>query len=344
MKSTKIDNFSILLNDVPIPRCEEGDVILELGACGICGSDIANIFGDSCKPSAKIGHEISGTVIKTGFGVNDFHAGDRVFVHHHSSCNECDLCKKGNETMCEKFTDSLQPNGLSEMFLLPRWNVERGCLFRIPDSMSFEEASLIEPLACCVRAWKKTPKKITSVVIFGLGTIGIFHALLAKIQNIEKIFGIDMNEFRLDFCKAKEIGQTLSINDNYVENIISGTNGLGADLIIVAAPDMSTVNEAIKVVRKGGSILIMGEPKKSDTIAVDFSIIYTKEISMLTSYAASNNDVHDAFELIRSKSINVTQLITHRFSLDECKKALDIARQRQDSIKVVIVNAKSNGL
>lgn len=338
MKSVQIINSSIFLGDVSIPSCEEGDIILRLGACGICGSDIANIFGNSCKPSTKIGHEISGTIIKIGFGVNGFHIGDRVFVHHHASCNECYLCRKGNETMCEKFTDSLHPNGLSEIFLLPSWNVKKGCLFKIPDLMSFEEASLIEPLSCCVRAWKKIPKNITSIAIFGLGTIGILHALLAKIQNVEKIFGMDMNEFRVDFCRMRGIGKTFRINDNYFKNIISETNGLGIDLIIIAAPDMSTINEAIKIVRKGGSILIMGEPKKLDNINIDFSIIYAKEISIFTSYAASNNDVHDALKLIISKSIYVAQLITHRFSLDECEKAIDIARQKHDSIKIVIVN------
>jgi L-iditol 2-dehydrogenase len=339
MKSAQITGPSIVsLSEVPIPVCGDGDVLIQLGACGICGSDITNIFGSSCKPSIKIGHEISGKIIKIGFGVKDFQVGDRVFVHHHASCNNCYLCKNGNETMCEKFTDSPHPNGLSEMFLLPKWNVEQGCLFKIPDLMSFGEASLIEPLACCVRAWKKAPKNVTSLAIFGLGAIGIFHALLAKIHGAEKIFCIDINEFRLDFCSIREIGFALNAKCDYASDVLSRTGSMGVDLVIIAAPDMSTVKEAIKIVRKGGSILIMGEPKKSDIIDIDLSVVYSKEISIFTSYAASNNDVQNAFDLIKTKTIDAAQIITHRFSLAECEKALEVARQGKDSIKVVIVN------
>ncbi|MBI5146885.1 MAG: alcohol dehydrogenase catalytic domain-containing protein [Thaumarchaeota archaeon] len=340
MKSAQITDPSIVsLSEVPIPVCRDGDVLIQLGACGICGSDITNIFGSSCKPSIKIGHEISGKVVKVGFGVKDFQVGDRVFVHHHTSCNDCYLCKNGNETMCERFTDSLYPNGLSEMFLLPKWNVVQGCLFKIPDSMSFENASLIEPFACCVRAWKKAPKDVTSVAIFGLGTIGIFHAFLGRIFGAEKIFCIDMNEFRLGFCRQRGIGLGFNTSDDYAGSIFSETDGVGVDLAIVAAPDMSAIKDAIRIVRKGGSILIMGEPEKSDVVDIDLSVVYGKEISIFTSYAASNNDVQHAFDLIKSKKIDVSQIITHRFSLDECEKALDVAKQRRDSIKVVIVNA-----
>lgn len=336
MKSLQASSAGLSISDIPVPDCGSGDVLIRLGSCGICGSDIANIFGASCKPSARFGHEVSGRIVNVGDEVRGFSAGDRVFVHHHASCGECRLCRKGNETMCDMFVDSLQPNGLSEMFLLPRWNVERGCLFKIPDSLSFEEASMAEPLACCIRAWKKVPEGVGSVAIIGTGTIGILHALLARKHGADCVFCVDINEHRLKFCKTNEIG--IAVNaDDYV-NVISQFEGGGVDLAIVAAPDMSAITKAMRIVRKGGSILVMGEPEKAETVEVDFERLYSDEISLLTSYAASNGDVKEALEMVCTKSIDVARLVTHRFSLADCKTALDVARQAKDSIKVVIVN------
>ena len=157
MKAVDITkNSSVIVKEINEPEMGSGDVLIKLNGCGICGTDKENLHGDSSKPSTKLGHEICGTVLKKGQKVNtEISEGMKVFVHHHTHCNECHYCRHGNHTMCEKYEDSLEPCGMSEKFVLPEWNVLNGCLIPLSDSISNEEGVLIEPLGCCIRAWRK---------------------------------------------------------------------------------------------------------------------------------------------------------------------------------------------
>jgi len=337
VKSIKIIQNQVSLHEGETPHCKDGDVIIRMGACGICGSDLSNIMGISCKPTTKIGHEVAGTIIKIGQKIKDFKVGDRVFVHHHASCGKCYLCRSNKQTLCEKFVDSLEPCGMAEEFLLPEWNVNQGCLFRIPESLSFEEATLIEPLACCLRAWKKIPHGQKSIAIFGIGPIGMIHALLAKYYGFKTIFCIDINKFRLNI--AQKIGlQSVDFLDFALDEKISrGTNDIGVDIAIIATADMSTINKSLNIVRKGGIILLMGEPSYDSKCKIDISSMYRKEISMITNYASTNENIKEAVELISTNAINVRHLITHRFYFEETISAIDTAISKQDSLKVVIL-------
>lgn len=320
------------------PINEDTSLTVKLEACGICGSDLGNIFGDSTKPTEKIGHEISGTIVSKGQNVNNFEVGDRVFVHHHASCDECYFCKHGNQTMCEKFVDSLEPCGLSEKFLVPTWILKKDAILKIPDSMTFEEAALIEPLACCVRALKKISfSDNDSVLIFGAGSIGAMHGMLAKFFGMKQIYFIDPNETKLDFIEKNNIGIPLRFSGEQTQKLILGqTNNRGVDLAIIATSNMTIIKDATNLVRKGGTILLFGEPNKDAKIDLDFSTVYSKEISIIPTYAASMNDVKQAFDLINKKQINVEQLITHQFPLSELNQALQQAQSGVNSMKVII--------
>ena len=213
MKAVDItENSSIIVKEVNEPSIGSGDVLIKLNGCGICGTDKENLDGDSSKPSTKLGHEICGTVLKKGQNVNaEISEGMRVFVHHHTHCNECHYCLHGNHTMCEKYQDSLDPCGMSEKFVLPEWNVLNGCLIPLSDSISNEEGVLIEPLGCCVRAWSKIKAvKNDSCVIFGMGTIGIMHAMLAKYYKFNQIFCVDVNKEKLEICKKMGLGHGIN--------------------------------------------------------------------------------------------------------------------------------------
>lgn len=339
MKCVKKNQTSgVSLVDIPEPSCGDNDIIIKMKTCGICGSDLGNIFGDSCKPSSKLGHEVTGIIITKGNNVKEVNLNDRVFVHHHSPCNNCHYCKHGNQTMCEKYVECLVPCGMSEKFLVPEWNIKHESLIKIPDSMSFEEASLIEPLACCIRSWKKVSfLKNDSVLVFGIGPIGAMHAMLAKHYGFEKIFCADINEFRLKFCEDANIGIPLKVDGSSInEKISKYTSSL--DLIIIATSQTEIIHTAIDLVRKGGTILLFGEPSKESKIKIDVSKIYSKEISIIPSYAASTNEIRESFEIIKRKSFNIRQLITHKISIQNITKALDYARSGDNVMKVIITN------
>ena len=265
MKSIVLKNPLVAtFKESPQHVCKEGDILFKREACGVCRSDLENISGNSCKPTHRLGHEVSGTIIQLGKNVRGFEIGDRVFIHHHSNCKNCYLCEHGNETMCDKYVDSLLPCGMSEEFLLPEWNVKQGCVFKIPNSMTFEEAALVEPLGCCVRAWNKlNVQKDDTVAIFGVGPIGAMHALVAKTRGIKTTFCLDINDFRLDFCNQAGLGVPLNVKDSKLhEKILEQTENRGVDFVIISTNEMSVLNAAIDLVRKGGTILVFGEPTK----------------------------------------------------------------------------------
>jgi L-iditol 2-dehydrogenase len=204
MKTAVVKESSVIsINETENPVLSSGDILVQMYACGICGSDLEKVFGEYGQPSMKLGHEPAGIIIDVGSSVTSFKKGDRVFTHHHVPCYSCHLCSHGNETMCPKYYETnLSPCGLSEEYVVPQWNVEHGGVLKIPDSMSFEEAAMIEPLACCVRAWTKySYREGDSIAIFGVGPTGMMHVMLAKSKKFSKIFCFDVNEFRLKFAK-----------------------------------------------------------------------------------------------------------------------------------------------
>src|SRR3970282_2833755 len=180
------DSSSVVVEDVEKPILGTGDVLVKMRACGICGSDLEKVFGKYSQPSTRLGHEPSGTIEKIGENVTDFKKGDRVFVHHHVPCYSCHYCMHGNETMCKKYSETnLLPCGLAEEFVGPEWNVSHEGVIKIPDSMTVEEAAMIEPLACCVRSWNKIQvTKGDSVAIFGMGPTGMMHVMLSKVYGL----------------------------------------------------------------------------------------------------------------------------------------------------------------
>ena len=334
------DNSTIKIEDIENPELGSNDILVKMAACGICGSDVEKVFGKYGQPSMKLGHEPAGVILKIGNSVNDFKIGDRVFTHHHVPCysETCHECSHGNETMCPKYYQSnLNPCGLADEYVVPEWNVKHGGVLKIPDSMSFEEAALIEPLACCVRAWTKfTYQKNDTAVILGVGSTGIMHALLAKSAYFSKIFCLDLNNFRLDFAKKLGFETIRSDDTSLSEKIIKSTDTSGVDIVIVATGSLEALRDAIKLVRKGGTIVMFGVPNKGASIDIDMSIVYSKEITITTTYAASDKDTKTALELISSGKIDVKSLITHKYSLEDSQKAFEHSKTGYNAMKIII--------
>ena len=335
-------NSNVEIKNVEKPHVGSGDILVKMRACGICGSDVEKVFGKYGQPSMRLGHEPAGMITQVGSEVSNFSVGDRVFTHHHVACysDDCHECNHGNETMCKKYYESnLEPCGLADEYIVPEWNVKHGGVLKIPDSMSFEDAAMIEPLACCIRAWNKfTHKNNDSIAILGIGPTGIMHALLAKIYGFEKIFCLDFNEFRLDFAKKFEAIAINSGNTNALEQIKSETANQGVDVVIVATSSLNALKDAVNFVRKGGTIVMFGVPSKGAIIDLDMSEIYSKGITIVNSYAASDFDTKEALEKISNKQINVSQLITHKYNLQECQEAFVHAKSGDNAMKIIISN------
>ncbi|MGC1708742.1 MAG: zinc-dependent dehydrogenase [Nitrosotalea sp.] len=334
---------NVEIRNVERPQVGSNDIIVTMRSCGVCGSDLEKIYGQYSQPSMRLGHEPSGIVSEAGSNVKEFKKGDRVFVHHHVPCHSCHFCLHGNETMCQKYSETnLSPCGLAEEFLVPDWNVSHGGVIKLPEHISFDEASMIEPLACCVRAWNKIKfKQGDSVAILGAGPTGMMHVMLSKIFGMKDIFCFDINNFRLGFAKQFGITESiLSTNPNAYQKILDMTQNRGVDVVIVSTGSLNAITQSIEIVRKGGTAVLFGVPPKDAKMSIDVSKIYSKEITITPSYAASETDTNAAFKLIEEEKIEVNRLITHRFDLTESAKALESAHQGNDSMKIILKNSE----
>ena len=333
------ESSKVVVEDVKQPELGSGDILVKMAACGICGSDLEKVYGKYSQPSNRLGHEPSGIISEVGKTVTDFKKGDRVFVHHHVPCYSCHFCLHGNETMCKKYSETnLSPCGLAEEFIVHEWNVNHGGVLKIPDSMSFDEAAMIEPLACCVRAWTKfSYQEGDSVAVFGVGPTGMMHVMIAKAKKFSKIFCFDVNDFRLNFVKKFNISESISsMDESRKQKIFDNTQGRGVDVAIVATSSLKALDDAIEMVRKGGAVMMFGVPSKGAKIDLDMSKIYSKEITLVTSYAASDKDTQEALNLIRSNQIDVKQLVTHTYSIEDSQKAFEHARSGENAMKIII--------
>ncbi len=340
MKSVSVREPSVVsVDDVQGSVPGPGDILVRMHACGICGSDLEKVYGQYGQPSTRLGHEPAGVISQMGSDVKGFEVGDRVFTHHHVPCYDCHLCRHGSETMCPRYYETnLSPCGLSEEYVVPAWNVLHGGVLKLSDSTSFEDAAMIEPLACCIRAWRKCSyQKGDSIAVFGAGPTGMMHLLLARAKEFSRTFCLDVNDFRLDF--AKKFGVTGAINATYKDRqkiIMDGTGGEGVDVAVVATSSLAALEDAICVTRRGGTVMMFGVPSKGATISLDMGRIYSREIALVTSYAASDRDTAEALQMIESSQIDVGGLITHTYGISDSQQAFDHARSGDRAMKIII--------
>ncbi|MDQ3873215.1 MAG: zinc-dependent dehydrogenase [Thermoproteota archaeon] len=341
MKAVFVKEQSMVsVDDVKMPDIvSSGDVLVKMRACGLCGSDLEKIYGEYTMTSGRLGHEPAGQIVAIGKSVKGLALGDRVFVHHHVACYSCHYCLHGDYTACPEYQASnINPCGLAEHFLVPEWNVSRGGLIKLPDNVRFDEASLIEPLACCIKAWKKCNfQKGDHIVVLGAGPAGLMHVLLAMAFGAGKIFVIDINDFRLSFAKKYGVQVFNAIFDKDLANDIKlNTGGIGADICIVATGSTKALIQSFGLTRRGGNIILFGVPPKGSQISYDVSKLYSSEHSLIPSYAASEIETNQALKLIAEKRVDIQSLITHRFHISKAAEAVKCAHEANDAMKVII--------
>lgn len=341
MKAVFVKGHSVVsVDEVKVPELSSAaDVLVKMRACGLCGSDLEKIYGEYGMSSGRLGHEPAGEVIAVGKSVMGFVPGDRVFIHHHVACYSCHYCRHGEHTMCPSYqTSNISPCGLAEQFLVPEWNVSRGGLIKLPENVSYDEASLVEPLACCIRAWSKCNfQQGDDIAVLGAGPAGLMHVLLARACGARKVFVIDVNDFRLGFAAKYGVETFNSFSDQDIAGKIkSGTEGRGVDVCVVATGNMKALLQSFEFTRNGGDIMLFGVPPKGSQMSYDISKMYSSEHSIIPSYAASEIDTNQAVKMIAEKKVDMASLITHRFDIKDAAEAVKCAHEAKDAMKVIV--------
>src|SRR5918993_3338981 len=249
------NNQDVRLQHMRVPQIGAGELLVRIRASGICGSDLMEWYRIKKAPLV-LGHEITGEVVEVGDSVKNFRVGDRVFSSHHVPCGECRYCHSGHQSVCEMLrTTHFDPGGFSEFVRVPKINVDLGTLL-LPDEVSFDEGSFIEPLACVVRAQRFA--RLTAgqtVLVIGSGISGLLHIQLARARGAARIIATDISEFRLD--AATQFGADITINGakDVPAQLREVNGGRLADLVIVCTGAMPAVQQAVKSVDRGGALL-----------------------------------------------------------------------------------------
>ena len=339
MKAVFIKSLGeIEIKDVPTPKINSKEVLVKMIVCGICGTDIEKIKGKSATP-LKLGHEVAGVIVKVGSAVKNFAVGDRVFVHHHVPCYTCYYCRHGDYTLCDEFPKSnLDPCGMAEYFRVPKDNVEKGAILKLPNEVEFDEAALIEPIGCCIRGLNKAKVNAgDDVLIIGAGPIGLIMISLLKLFGAGNIIVSETSSFRLSIAKSFDVNAAVNpINENLKETVYEITDGRGVDLAIVAVGNAKVIPQALDLLRKGGKLLLFGSPSPGDLLIYDANKIFLRELKIIPSYSTTEIETNIALKLLKLKKIDASKLVSHRFKLDEAEKALKLAAESDKALKVLI--------
>ncbi|VVB88816.1 L-threonine 3-dehydrogenase [uncultured archaeon] len=317
------NNNDIRIEERPKPVIKEGEILVRIKATGICGTDLMEWYRIKKAPRV-LGHEMAGDIVESRS--DKFSVGQRVFVSHHVPCNVCKYCLAGNHTACEALhKGNYDPGGFSEFVRVPVANVEKGT-YVLPDDLSYEEGTMIEPLACVIRAQRIIGVGEGQIVlVMGSGISGLLNIKVAKLKNA-KVVATDINEYRLKM--AKECGADEVHHANEELN-------MKADRIIMCTGAMPAFEAAFRYIDRKGIIMLFAIPNKN--IAIPVEDFWRNELGIVSSYGAAPIDLEESLELIKNRKINVRDMITHRLKLEDIQKGFKIAGEAKDSLKVVLI-------
>ena len=339
LKAALIDSQGRLqLADLDTPKIGGREILVKMRACGVCGTDLEKLHGMRVTPPV-LGHEVAGDVEEVGSAVEGYSVGDRVAVHHHVPCRTCFYCTNGDETMCADFPKSnLDPGGFAEYFRVPEVNVARGAVFRLPPSMSYREATFAEPTGCCIRGLNRLGVQPSDdVLVVGAGPVGLTHIRLLRTRGANLIFATDMIDSRLGWAKrfgADEVFK--AARQDSVGSILDATEGRGVDRAIVASGSVKAIRSALRLVRKGGKILLFGIPPQGSLLDCDASDIFIREITLIPSYSTTEYEMKVALDMMANGKIQLSEMITHEFRLADIADAFRTAEDAQSSLKVIV--------
>jgi L-iditol 2-dehydrogenase len=335
----------VVLEQVPVPEIREGEVLIRVAACGICGTDIKKIQHGFVNAPQIFGHEVAGTVVAVGRGVRRWKPGDRVVSFHHVPCGKCFYCDRRLFSQCPAYrqvglTAGFDPNGggFAEYVRAMPWIAERG-MVEIPAGISFEEATFVEPVNTCLKAVEKA--RIVSgeaVLVMGQGPIGLILMMLSRLAGANVLASDPLPERR---AVSERLGATAAFDPNagrLAEEVMARTQGRGADVVLVAVPLPTALSEALALARPGGRVLLFAQNDPHMKIEFPAVAVGVEEKEILGSYSAAWDRQAESARLVFSRELPAAALITHRFPLEEFNLALSLAsRPTRDSLKVLIM-------
>lgn len=346
MKAAVIKNpGNIVVEEYARPVTHEGEVLLKVDACAICGTDQRVLKGEKPVDVPIVGHEISGTVASIGKGVSGIKEGERYAVQTVIGCGECPMCAISRENLCENGFKAIgyQWNGgFAEYMIMPKIGVDQGCLIPVSDKMTDEEATLLEPLSCCINGMRIIPlEEAQSVVVFGGGIIGVLNGLVAKARGAKSVAIMDISQDRLELLKKLDLPFDHFVNSATTspeEWVKENTNERGVDVVVVAASVKSLVKQGMNLLARDGHLSIFaGMPKSDPTDVLDLNLIHYPELHIHGANSSVKRDYIEAEKMISSGLIKASALLTHVFSLDEFNEAVNIqSNPKSGALKVII--------
>ena len=325
------------VEEIDVPSVGPGEALVRMRACGICSGDVMPWYIEKKAPLV-LGHEPAGEVVKVGPGVTGFAPGDRVFVHHHAPCMACELCARGDYVQCPTWRATrIIPGGLAEYVLVPETNLKNDTL-RLPDNIGFEAGTLVEPLACVVNGVRRMGGFLRggSVVVIGLGVMGMLFVVLARHYGAGRIIGLDMNPWRLD--KAMGLGATDVLDARDPESVgkAASMTGGGAGRVVIGPGSIKAMESGIGLAGPGGTVLFFTPTPPGEVVSFDQNLVYFKDLSFVQSYSCGPDDTREALGLIASGVIPVDDIITHRFPLKLAGEAFRMTAAAGESLKCIV--------
>ncbi|MGC9045134.1 MAG: zinc-dependent dehydrogenase [Thermodesulfovibrio sp.] len=342
MRVAKLYRFGeIKIEEMPVPEPGPRDALVKVKACGICSGDIMPWYIEKKAPLV-LGHEISGEIVKIGEEIKSeifLKEGDRVAVHHHAPCMGCFYCKRGDFVQCETWRKSkIIPGGMAEYIVVPEVNLRNDTL-KLPDSLSFEQGALVEPVACVVKSLKRANiKKGDTVLVIGLGVMGQIHIMLARQFGAQKVIGADMVSFRLEKAMKAGADHVIDVSrEDIYEELKNLTDGLMAQAVIVGPGSVDVITNSLRLVSRGGTLLIFTPTSPEQKLCFSVNDIYFNDISITTSYSCGPDDTKEALKFIENGIVDSNVLITHRFPIEKVNEAYEITAMAKNSLKCMIL-------
>jgi L-iditol 2-dehydrogenase len=333
----------IRVENGPIPSIAGNELLVQVHGCGLCGSDVIKI-AQQARPPVKLGHELTGTIVERGQDVTIFEEGQRVVVAHHVPCGTCHYCRHGSYSMCAAFKASnIDPCGFAEYIRVPAPQVHQTTL-PLPETLSAEEGSFTEPLACCVRAVRRTSLLAgDTVCIVGLGSVGLLMAQAVKALNAGvRVYGIDLLPERLHLARELGIDGALlaPTEEEGMDALFAAmTEERGMDALLITVAGLRPFRQALAGVRKGGVIHLFAA--HTGVVPIDLETLYQQELSILSTYSSSPEDLRLALDLLTRRKVRVDGLISHRLPLARFHEGVALMRERT-ALKVYFQIAGEN--
>jgi L-iditol 2-dehydrogenase len=329
-----LDDIEVM--DVPVPQIGEGELLVEMKAVGLCGSDLAPWYVASKAP-AVLGHEPAGIVAAAGKGVSAFRPGDRVFVHHHAACGSCRFCAAGEPVMCPDWKPGrLHPGGLAEFFRAEAATVATDTLL-IPDGLSFEDGALIEPVACAVKAvGRGGVRPGDTVAVIGLGSSGVLLGLLAREEGAARLRGSDPDPARRAAALRLGFDRTIDPSEGLGAAAREANGGRGADAVFVLPYAASAFEAAMEAAAPAGRVVFYSPVPPDTRWSLAPHTAYLRDLTLRFSYSCGAGELRRALALIEKGVVRADRIVTHRVPLERAPEAFRLAQARGDVLKVMV--------